>query len=101
MTSALSCFLLGGWVPVAALSWAPSASVEFTFPDANEQIPFLDAKETFTVEPQYTEEARKAQLEGTVALYVEVAPYGAAENIRVLRRLGMGLDEKAVEAVRQ
>src|SRR5207247_39284 len=64
-------------------------------------MPFLPVKELLTVEPNYTEEARKAQLEGTVALYVEVPPYGIAENVRVLRSLGMGLEEKAVEAVRQ
>jgi TonB family protein len=99
--SILCCLLLGGWLAVATPSQSQSPSDQFTFPEAAEQIPFLDVKETFTVDPQYTEEARKAQLEGTVALYVEVPPYGAAENIRVLRGLGKGLDEKAVEAVRQ
>jgi TonB family protein len=53
------------------------------------------------VEPQYTEEARKAKLAGAVVLYVEVTPDGRASNIRVQRSLGMGLDEKAIEAVQQ
>jgi len=53
------------------------------------------------VEPEYSEEARKAKYQGTVVLAVEVWPDGQAHNIRVLRSLGLGLDEKAVQAVQQ
>jgi protein TonB len=53
------------------------------------------------VEPEYSEEARKAKYQGVVVLYIEVDPSGRARNIRVLHSLGLGLDEKAVEAVRQ
>lgn len=49
--------------------------------------------------PEYTEEARNAKLQGTVLLYVEIDERGMTRNIRVLRPLGLGLDEKAVEAV--
>ena len=52
-------------------------------------------------EPEYSEEARKAKYQGTVTLYVEVDPSGKAVNIRVLHSLGLGLDEKAMEAVKQ
>ena len=51
------------------------------------------------VEPEYSEEARKAKYQGVVLLYVEVAPNGRAQNVRVLHSLGLGLDEKAIEAV--
>ena len=51
------------------------------------------------VEPEYTEEARAAKLQGTVLLYVQVSPGGQAINMRVLHALGMGLDEKALECV--
>jgi TonB family protein len=51
------------------------------------------------VEPRYSEEARQAGIEGTVVLYGEVAPDGLAHNFRVLRSMGHGLDENAVEAV--
>jgi periplasmic protein TonB len=51
------------------------------------------------VEPEYSEEARKAKYQGTVTLYVEVDPTGKATHIRVLRSLGLGLDEKAIQAV--
>ena len=53
------------------------------------------------VEPEYSEEARKAKYQGTVLLYIEVDPSGRATNIRVQRSLGLGLDEKAIEAVKQ
>jgi TonB family protein len=52
-------------------------------------------------EPEYSEEARKAKYQGTVLLYIEVDPSGKATNIRVQHSLGLGLDEKAIEAVRQ
>jgi TonB family protein len=53
------------------------------------------------VEPEYSEEARKAKYQGTVLLYIEVSPDGRATNIRVARSLGLGLDEKAMDAVKQ
>ena len=55
----------------------------------------------FKKEPEYSEEARKAKYQGTVVLYVEVDANGRATNIHVQRSLGLGLDEKAIEAVRQ
>jgi TonB family protein len=51
------------------------------------------------VEPQYTEEARAAKYSGTVVLYVEVGTDGLAHNMRVVRGLGLGLDQKALDAV--
>jgi TonB family protein len=53
----------------------------------------------FKVEPEYSEEARKAKFQGTVLLYVEVDEKGLPRNIRVIRPLGLGLDQKAIEAV--
>jgi protein TonB len=53
----------------------------------------------FKVDPEYSEEARKAKYSGTVVLSVIVDTEGKAREIKVLKSLGMGLDEKAVEAV--
>ena len=53
------------------------------------------------VEPAYSEEARKAKFQGHVVLYVEVDASGQVKDPRVMRSLGLGLDEKALEAVRQ
>ena len=50
-------------------------------------------------EPEYSEEARKARTEGKTLLYVQISPAGKAIGIRVVQVLGMGLDEKAMEAV--
>jgi protein TonB len=51
------------------------------------------------VDPEYSEEARKAKYSGTVMLSVVVDAEGRARDIHVVKSLGMGLDEKAVEAV--
>ena len=53
------------------------------------------------VDPEYSEEARKAKYSGTVLLSVVVDSEGRAREIKVLKSLGMGLDEKAVEAVQK
>jgi periplasmic protein TonB len=53
------------------------------------------------VEPEYSEEARKAKFQGVVVLYIVVDPNGNAINPRVMKSLGLGLDEKALEAVKQ
>ena len=53
------------------------------------------------VEPSYAPEAREALLEGTVVLQIEIWEDGRMHNPRVLSGLGMGLDERAIEAVRQ
>lgn len=55
----------------------------------------------FKVEPEYSEEARKAKFQGTVVLYVEVDEKGIPRNLRIVRALGLGLDEKALEAVQK
>src|SRR5207248_4920090 len=52
-------------------------------------------------EPEYSEEARKVKHQGVVILSVIVDQQGRARDIHVARSLGMGLDEKAIEAVRK
>lgn len=54
----------------------------------------------YAPDPEYSEEARKAKYQGTVVLWVVVGPDGRTKDIRVQRSLGLGLDEKAMEAVR-
>ncbi len=53
----------------------------------------------FKVEPEYSEEARKAKFQGTVLLFVVVDEKGNPRDIKIIRPLGLGLDQKAVEAV--
>jgi TonB family protein len=52
-----------------------------------------------TPDPEYSEEARKAKYQGVVVLWLIVGPDGKPRDIRVSRPLGMGLDQKAIEAV--
>jgi protein TonB len=54
-----------------------------------------------TPDPEYTEAARSAKTQGTCVLWLIVDDQGHPRDIRVVRGLGFGLDEKAVEAVRQ
>jgi periplasmic protein TonB len=51
------------------------------------------------VEPEYSEEARKAKFSGAVLLSLVVDSNGVPRDIHVVRQLGLGLDEKAIEAV--
>jgi TonB family protein len=51
------------------------------------------------VEPEYSDEARRAKVQGTVLLYLEVDSEGRPRNISVRQSLGLGLDDKAIEAV--
>ena len=55
----------------------------------------------YKTEPQYTEEARAMALQGTVVVTVEIGPDGVPRNLRVRDPLGLGLDEKAIEAIQQ
>jgi protein TonB len=51
-------------------------------------------------EPEFSEEARKAKVAGNVLVYLVVDENGKPQHVRVIRGIGLGLDEKAVEAVR-
>ena len=50
-------------------------------------------------EPNFSDEARKSKTQGIVLLMIVVGTDGKPSNIRVQQSLGMGLDEKAIEAV--
>ncbi|HWN74548.1 MAG TPA: energy transducer TonB [Candidatus Udaeobacter sp.] len=51
-------------------------------------------------EPPYTDEARKAKLQGNVTLRVLIGADGRAARIQLVKGLGLGLDEQALQAVR-
>jgi TonB family protein len=53
------------------------------------------------VQPQYTDQARQQRLQGSVTLQIVVRTDGTAGNIQVIRSLGGGLDEAAIEAIKQ
>jgi periplasmic protein TonB len=53
----------------------------------------------YQVDPEFSEEARKAKYQGVVILQAIIDQAGRPTNLRVVHGLGMGLDEKAKEAV--
>jgi TonB family protein len=52
-------------------------------------------------DPEYSDEARKEKYQGTVILWVVIGADGLPHQMKVQRSLGMGLDEKAMEAVKR
>ncbi|MGB6689200.1 MAG: energy transducer TonB [Terracidiphilus sp.] len=54
-----------------------------------------------SVDPDFTDDARRANYQGTVSIELIVDSSGNPQDIRIVRHLGMGLDQKAIEAVRQ
>jgi TonB family protein len=61
----------------------------------------LPPKVIYSVSPTFTEQARRQPFSGNVQVYLWVDEHGNPSHVRVVRGVGMGLDEKAVEAVRQ
>jgi len=55
----------------------------------------------YRIEPNYSEEARRAQYQGSVVLSAIVRKDGSIQILKVLRGLGLGLDENAVQALKQ
>lgn len=54
----------------------------------------------YSPEPEFSEEARRVKLQGEVTLLATIGADGLPRNIRVVRSLGMGLDEKALDTVK-
>jgi TonB family protein len=54
----------------------------------------------YKADPEFSEEGRKARAGGVVVVRLIVDARGMPQNIRVVRGIGMGLDQKAFEAVR-
>ena len=55
----------------------------------------------FKVEPSYSEEARLAKYQGTVVVATDIGTDGKAQRMRVVRGLGLGLDDQALKAISQ
>jgi len=54
-----------------------------------------------SVQPEFTDDARRANYQGNVSVQLIVDSEGNPQNVRLVSHLGMGLDEKAIEAVKQ
>ncbi len=93
------------WKRVAHGSlWLATAMAQETAPQPQivQLVPGVSAPRLLKhVDPDYTEEARRAGLEGTVLLSLVVDENGEPKDIKVIKSLGLGLDEKAVDAAYQ
>ena len=54
----------------------------------------------YAPDPEYSEEARRSRFQGSVLLALIVGPDGNPRELHIMRSLGLGLDEKALDAVR-
>lgn len=89
--------LNGGYGPGNGPGWGPGAGDGIYMPGVggvSQPIPI------FTPEAEFSDEARRQKYEGVCMISVIIDAQGNPQSPRVVRALGMGLDEKALEAVR-
>lgn len=89
------------WVP---MKWRKEPAIETPAPAPNQPVPAgtngVGAPACLHCpNPSYSEEARSRRCEGTISLQLTVTADGNSSNVKILRRLGYGLDEAAVAAV--
>ena len=84
---------------LVAASLVPLAAQEVLKPGPGVTLPVV----VKSVKPGYSEEAKKAHIEGTVMLDVVVSAEGAVTDVKVARSLdtNFGLDQQAVDAAKQ
>jgi TonB family protein len=82
---------------------AMNALQDSTFAPGVERVgPGVTAPEAvFKLEPEYSEEARKALVNSTLGLAMTIRENGSPSDVRVIRGAGFGLDERAIEAVQK
>jgi TonB family protein len=64
-------------------------------------VPSADRVVQTRVEPEYSPEARAAGLQSSVIVSIDIMPDGHIQNPRVIHGPGMGLDQMAVDAIKQ
>jgi TonB family protein len=84
-----------------ALQWAVAQMSAPPTPDPVGNVAISPAVVFRGADPPYTQEARTAGLQGTVQVSFVIGEDGVPQNLRVISPLGLGLDEKAIESVRQ
>jgi TonB family protein len=99
MVLALSGILLAQDVPDRPSDSAAGQSQETIYKPGKDGV--TAPRIVHSVSPEYSDKARVYRVQGTVVLRLVVTSSGDPVMIRVTKALGSGLDEKAVEAVRQ
>jgi periplasmic protein TonB len=54
----------------------------------------------YSPDPQYSDQARSVKFQGSVLLWMVVGADGLPKDIRIVRSVGLGLDERALETVK-
>lgn len=88
---------------ILVLSFAVSAQQSANVPSANAGkyrvgSDVVEPRCDYAPDPQYTQDAKAANIKGTVVLSVTVGMDGCLRDIKVVRSLGYGLDSSAVNA---
>ncbi len=81
-------------VPITAANVQPAPEVFSVGNGVTEPIPI------FKPEPPYTKEAKAAKTQGTVILQTIIGADGAVKDVNVVKPLGQGLDQNAVNTIR-
>jgi TonB family protein len=106
MTAVAACALLGGAMTATALSFDVTSQDAATAVPAQEKVykigngvtpPLL----TYSVDAEFTQKAKHAKYQGVSVVQCVVDAHGMPQHVHTVRKLGMGLDEKAIDAVRQ
>ena len=79
------------------MPWLDAGNVDKFRDHAERNVAALLSK----IEPEYSEEARRARFQGIVVLDTIVREDGSVQVLRVAQSLGFGLDQRAADAVRQ
>lgn len=88
----------------AAVAWVPEMAEVLAVVTMleSEMVPTARAQVSprprtlYAPDPEYSDEARKAKFQGTVLLWLVVGRDGRPRDVRIVRSVGMGLDEKAL-----
>ena len=69
--------------------------------DRDEKDKVRPPRATYTPEPEFSEEARRARFQGTVVMKILINKAGDVVRVKLERALGMGLDQNAMEGVKR
>jgi len=95
-TGAVAAPIIGGLIKAPAAN-AQAAQQQIYHIGGDVSAPKL----VYAPDPEFTEKARRAKYQGVCVISTVVDAQGNPTQVQVVRRLGMGLDKKAVEAVKK
>jgi TonB family protein len=106
MAAVAACALLGGAVTATALSFDVTPQDGAAAATAPEKIYHVGhgvtaPRLTHSVDAEFTQKAKQAKYQGVSVVQCVVDTNGMPQHVHTVRKLRMGLDEKAIEAVRQ